>query len=189
MKIKYETGCPWSWAWLQGPLRATPAGPCAWPPPGWRTIMSLCKSCSRCAVRYPKKTNIFETYPSKERDHRFVAVISLVRFWLSSFFQACCWMMAPPLIMYYLLRGIARLFMNWHNCIQTVFNCSGFRWQSPRLDRARQWVRGAIYEEPRAVLKVFLENELRDAVPYTEHTTRKTVTAKEVVRACVLFAE
>ena len=42
---------------------------------------------------------------------------------------------------------------------------------------------------PRAVLKGFLEDEIRDAVPCTEHATRKTVTAKEVVRACVLFEE
>ena len=40
-----------------------------------------------------------------------------------------------------------------------------------------------IYEETRAVLKVFLENVIRDAVTYTEHAKRKTVTAMDVVYA------
>ena len=35
---------------------------------------------------------------------------------------------------------------------------------------------GLIYEETRGVLKVFLENVIRDAVTYTEHTKRRTVT-------------
>merc|ERR1712063_172524 len=38
-----------------------------------------------------------------------------------------------------------------------------------------------IYEETRGVLKVFLENVIRDAVTYTEHARRKTVTAMDVV--------
>ena len=38
-----------------------------------------------------------------------------------------------------------------------------------------------IYEETRGVLKVFLENVIRDAVTYTEHAKRKTVTAMDVV--------
>ena len=33
---------------------------------------------------------------------------------------------------------------------------------------------GLIYEETRGVLKVFLENVIRDAVTYTEHAKRKT---------------
>ena len=33
------------------------------------------------------------------------------------------------------------------------------------------------------VLKVFLENVIRDAVTYTEHAKRKTVTAMDVVYA------
>ena len=33
------------------------------------------------------------------------------------------------------------------------------------------------------VLKVFLENVIRDAVTYTEHARRKTVTAMDVVYA------
>ncbi|CAI0403469.1 unnamed protein product, partial [Linum tenue] len=40
-------------------------------------------------------------------------------------------------------------------------------------------IRGLIYEESRGVLKIFLENVIRDAVTYTEHTRRKTVTAME----------
>ena len=44
-------------------------------------------------------------------------------------------------------------------------------------------ISGAIYEETRGVLKVFLENVVRDAVTYTEHARRKTVTALDVVYA------
>jgi histone H4 len=44
-------------------------------------------------------------------------------------------------------------------------------------------ISGLIYEESRAVLKVFLENVIRDAVTYTEHARRKTVTAMDVVYA------
>jgi len=44
-------------------------------------------------------------------------------------------------------------------------------------------ISGLIYEEARSVLKVFLENVLRDAVTYTEHARRKTVTAFDVVYA------
>uniref|UniRef100_A0A672ZVP6 Histone H4 n=1 Tax=Sphaeramia orbicularis TaxID=375764 RepID=A0A672ZVP6_9TELE len=40
-----------------------------------------------------------------------------------------------------------------------------------------------IYEETRGVLKVFLENVIRDAVTYTEHAKRKTVTAMDGVYA------
>merc|ERR1712000_704391 len=40
-----------------------------------------------------------------------------------------------------------------------------------------------IYEETRGVLKVFLENVIRDAVTYTEHARRKTVTSMDVVYA------
>merc|ERR1712126_542693 len=43
-----------------------------------------------------------------------------------------------------------------------------------------QWTH---YEETRGVLKVFLENVIRDAVTYTEHAKRKTVTAMDVVYA------
>ncbi|KAK2507872.1 hypothetical protein MC885_020482 [Smutsia gigantea] len=55
----------------------------------------------------------------------------------------------------------------------------------PRPDPARRgWVKrisGLIYEETRGVLKVFLENVIRDAVTYTEHAKRKTVRAVDVV--------
>ena len=40
-----------------------------------------------------------------------------------------------------------------------------------------------IYEETRSVLKTFLDNTIRDAVTYTEHAKRKTVTAMDVVYA------
>jgi histone H4 len=44
-------------------------------------------------------------------------------------------------------------------------------------------ISGLIYEEIRGVLKVFLENLIRDTVIYTEHAHRKTVTALDVVYA------
>ena len=44
-------------------------------------------------------------------------------------------------------------------------------------------ISGLIYKETRGVLKAFLENTLRDAVTYTEHARRKTVTAMDVVYA------
>jgi histone H4 len=40
-----------------------------------------------------------------------------------------------------------------------------------------------IYDDTRAVLKNFLENVVKDAVTYTEHARRKTVTAMDVVYA------
>ena len=51
---------------------------------------------------------------------------------------------------------------------------------------------GLIYKETSGVLKVFLENVIRDAVNYTEDTERKTVTAMDVVYAlkrqeCTLY--
>jgi histone H4 len=44
-------------------------------------------------------------------------------------------------------------------------------------------VSGKVYEESRSVLKTFLENVIRDAVLYTAHARRKTVTANDVVYA------
>lgn len=44
-------------------------------------------------------------------------------------------------------------------------------------------ISGLIYEEIRGVLRVFLENVIRDASVYTEHGKRKTVTAMDVVYA------
>jgi len=40
-----------------------------------------------------------------------------------------------------------------------------------------------VYEETRGVLKVYLENVLRDAVTYTEHAKRRTVVEKDVREA------
>lgn len=44
-------------------------------------------------------------------------------------------------------------------------------------------ISGLIYEETRTVLKGFLENVVRDAVTYTEHSRRKTVTSNDVIYA------
>lgn len=44
-------------------------------------------------------------------------------------------------------------------------------------------ISGLIYDETRGVLKVFLGNVLRDSVTYTQHATRKTVTALDVLYA------
>ncbi|GAA6028543.1 hypothetical protein NBRC10512_007865 [Rhodotorula toruloides] len=44
-------------------------------------------------------------------------------------------------------------------------------------------ISGLIYEETRGVLKIFLENIIRDSVTYTEHAKRKTVTSLDVVYA------
>ncbi|KAK2943092.1 putative Histone H4 [Blattamonas nauphoetae] len=38
-----------------------------------------------------------------------------------------------------------------------------------------------IYDETRVILKMFLESIVRDAVTYTEHARRKTVTAMDIV--------
>ena len=38
-----------------------------------------------------------------------------------------------------------------------------------------------IYDETRIILKLFLESVIRDAVTYTEHARRKTVTAMDIV--------
>lgn len=40
-----------------------------------------------------------------------------------------------------------------------------------------------IYDETRKVLKLFLDSVIRDAVTYTEHARRKTVTSQDVVLA------
>ena len=44
-------------------------------------------------------------------------------------------------------------------------------------------ISGLMYEETRTVLKTFLENVVKDAVCYSEHARRKTVTALDVVYA------
>ncbi|KAJ7917220.1 hypothetical protein B0H13DRAFT_2269593 [Mycena leptocephala] len=40
-----------------------------------------------------------------------------------------------------------------------------------------------IYEDTRGVLKIFLDNVVRDTVAYTAHANRTTVTALDVVHA------
>lgn len=44
-------------------------------------------------------------------------------------------------------------------------------------------ISGGVYEETRGVLKIFLEIVIRDALVYTEHARRKTVTALDAVYA------
>jgi histone H4 len=44
-------------------------------------------------------------------------------------------------------------------------------------------ITGLMYDESRNVLRSFLENVVRDAVTYTEHARRKTVSAMDVVYA------
>ena len=44
-------------------------------------------------------------------------------------------------------------------------------------------INGMIYEETRGVLRVFLKNVIRDAVTYTEHAKRRTVTTLDVIYA------
>ena len=44
-------------------------------------------------------------------------------------------------------------------------------------------ISGLIYDETRSVLKTFLDCVVRDAVTYTDHAKRKTVTAMDVVYA------
>lgn len=44
-------------------------------------------------------------------------------------------------------------------------------------------ISGMIYEEARSSLKEFLTAVIKDTVTYTEHATRKTVTALDVVYA------
>ncbi|GKT24809.1 Histone H4 like protein [Aduncisulcus paluster] len=44
-------------------------------------------------------------------------------------------------------------------------------------------ISASIYDETRRVLKGFLENVIRDAITYSEHANRKTVTALDVVYA------
>ncbi|XP_050443984.1 histone H4-like [Adelges cooleyi] len=44
-------------------------------------------------------------------------------------------------------------------------------------------ISGLIYEEIRGVLKTFLEKVIFDAIAYTDHANRKTVTAMDVIYA------
>lgn len=42
---------------------------------------------------------------------------------------------------------------------------------------------GLVYEETRSVLKEFITDIVRDAITYTEHARRRTVTANDVIYA------
>jgi len=42
---------------------------------------------------------------------------------------------------------------------------------------------GLIYQETRGILRIFLENIIRDAVTYTDYASRKTVSVMDVVYA------
>jgi len=44
-------------------------------------------------------------------------------------------------------------------------------------------INGLVYEDSRLVLKIFIQDVIRDAVLYTEHANRKTVTQMDVVYA------
>jgi histone H3/H4 len=44
-------------------------------------------------------------------------------------------------------------------------------------------ISGLIYEETRNVLKLFLQNVVKDAVTYTEYARRKTVSAMDIIYA------
>ena len=62
-------------------------------------------------------------------------------------------------------------------------NIQGITKPSIRRLARRGGISVLIYEETRSVLKVFLENVVRDAVTYTEHARRKTVTAMDICYA------
>lgn len=44
-------------------------------------------------------------------------------------------------------------------------------------------ISGLMYEETRGLLRTFLENTLRDAIVYAEHSERKTITSMDIVSA------
>ncbi|KAH1173301.1 hypothetical protein KIL84_017140 [Mauremys mutica] len=65
-------------------------------------------------------------------------------------------------------------------------NIQGITKPAIRCLARRRWVKrisGLIYKLTCGVLKVFLENVISNAVTYTEHAKRKTVTATDVVYA------
>ncbi|KAL2538277.1 Histone H4 [Forsythia ovata] len=73
-----------------------------------------------------------------------------------------------------------------HHCKVLRDNIQGITKPSIRRLARRGGVKrisGLIYEETRGVLKIFLENVIRDAVTYTEHARRKTVTSMDIVYA------
>ena len=49
-------------------------------------------------------------------------------------------------------------------------------------------ISGLIYEETRGVLKIFLENVIRDSVTYTEHAKRYVLCATNIIIVhCLIF--
>lgn len=44
-------------------------------------------------------------------------------------------------------------------------------------------ISGLVYEDVRGVLRIFLENLIRDAVTYADHARRTTITSMDVVYA------
>ena len=85
-----------------------------------------------------------------------------------------------------LLLILARVLFTLLLTCSCLCSCAGITKPAIRRLARRGGVKrisGLIYEETRGVLKVFLENVIRDAVTYTEHARRKTVTAFDVVYA------
>ena len=91
--------------------------------------------------------------------------------------------MAPLLTMYYLRRDISRWFLNFEMNTIVLFLSQGLSGNIQGFPKRASWYTAQrdgngsrlIYEEPRGVLKVSLENGIRDADPYTEFGTTKTV--------------
>ncbi|KAL7842631.1 hypothetical protein SRHO_G00243200 [Serrasalmus rhombeus] len=109
----------------------------------------------------------------------------------------CLWRVAPPPIPWFQLgpveehnkrkggKGLGKGGAKRHHKVLRD-NIQGITKPAIRRLARRGGVKrisGLIYEETRGVLKVFLENVIRDAVTYTEHAKRKTVTAMDVVYA------
>ena len=121
---------------------------------------------------------------------------STVSLWLDEEKEARVWAREEP-------RGIARSFVTtsrcnthisatssiWlkmfagdHQACHSAIGEEGWSeedlwWRAIFVHTFTFYFSGLIYEETRGVLKVFLENVIRDAVTYTEHAKRKTVTA------------
>uniref|UniRef100_A0A673HY11 Histone H4 n=1 Tax=Sinocyclocheilus rhinocerous TaxID=307959 RepID=A0A673HY11_9TELE len=76
----------------------------------------------------------------------------------------------------YIEKRISCVFDNIEGITKPAIRCLARRGGVKRIS-------GLIYEETRGVLKVLLENMICDAVTYTEHAKRKTVTTMDVVYA------
>ena len=82
-------------------------------------------------------------------------------------------------------KGLGKGGMKRHKTVQRD-NIQGITKPAIRRLARRGGVKrisGLIYDETRGVLKIFIENIVRDSVTYTEHARRKTVTAMDVVYA------